>query len=69
MPCRRLTLAAVAVDVAVLAYHVRQADWQIADGSALSALSALALLNMTVVIAQAGPGGTESAGRRAGSGP
>ena len=47
MPYHRLMVTVMVVNLAVLFHHVRRGDWQIADGSALSALSALTLVNVT----------------------
>jgi hypothetical protein len=49
MPYRRLMVAVVAVNLAVLIHHVRR-DWRIADGTALSALSTLTLINLTAAV-------------------
>jgi hypothetical protein len=43
----RLVLAVVLVNVALLFHHSRRGDWQIADGSALTGISALVLVNIT----------------------
>ena len=50
MPYRRLMVTVVVVNLAVLFHHVRRGDWRIADGTALSALSALALVNVTAAV-------------------
>jgi hypothetical protein len=50
MPYRRLMCAVVVGNLAVLFHHVRHGDWQIADGTALSALSAMALVNVTAAV-------------------
>ena len=50
MPYRRLMCAVVVGNLAVLFHHVRRGDWQIADGTALSALSAMALVNVTAAV-------------------
>ena len=50
MPYHRLMVAVVVVNLAVLFHHVRRGDWRIADGTALSALSALALINVTAAV-------------------
>ncbi|HWM19758.1 MAG TPA: hypothetical protein VNO51_08735 [Ilumatobacteraceae bacterium] len=47
MPYHRLMVTVVVVNLAVLFHHLRRGDWRIADGTALSALSALALVNVT----------------------
>ena len=50
MPYRRLMLMVVVANLIVLYHHLRLGDWQIADGTALSAFSALALLNITAAV-------------------
>ncbi len=50
MPYWRLAATVVAVNIAVLALHVRRGDWRVADGTVLSAFSALALLNITAAV-------------------
>ena len=50
MAYHRLMVAVLVVNLAVLIHHLRRGDWQIADGSALSALSALALINITAAV-------------------
>ena len=50
MPYHRLILAVVLINLGVLWYHVDRGDWLIADGSALSALSALTLVNFTAAV-------------------
>ena len=50
MPYRRLMAAVVLVNLAVLVQQVRTGAWQLADGSALSALSTLTLVNLTVAV-------------------
>ena len=50
MPYHRLILAVVLINLGVLCYHVDRGDWLIADGSALSALSALTLVNFTAAV-------------------
>jgi hypothetical protein len=50
MPYNRLILAVVLINLGVLWYHLGRGDWLIADGSALSALSALTLVNFTVAV-------------------
>ena len=49
-PYHRLILAVLALNLGVLAYHLARGDWLIADGSALSALSALTLVNFTAAV-------------------
>jgi hypothetical protein len=50
MPYRRLMLAVMMVNLAVLYNHLRRGDWRIADGTALSGLSAMVLVNMTAAV-------------------
>ena len=50
MPYHRLILAVVLINLGVLCYHLDRGDWLIADGSALSALSALTLVNFTAAV-------------------
>jgi hypothetical protein len=50
MPYHRLILAVVLVNSALLGYHLDRGDWLIDDGSALSALSALTLVNFTAAV-------------------
>lgn len=50
MPYHRLVGAVVLINLGVLCYHVDRGDWLIADGSALSALSALTLVNFTAAV-------------------
>jgi hypothetical protein len=50
MPYRRLMVAVVLVNVAILVARVRAGAWQLADGSALAALSTLTLVNVTVAV-------------------
>jgi hypothetical protein len=40
----------VVVNVGVLVRHVRRGDWRFSDGSALTAVSALTLVNLTVAV-------------------
>jgi hypothetical protein len=49
-PFNRLILAVTLLNLGVLAYHLDHGDWRIADGSALSALGALMLLNFTAAV-------------------
>ena len=46
-PYRRLLLGVVAVNLVVAVHHVTRGDWRLADGTALSALSTLTLINIT----------------------
>jgi len=50
MPYHRLILAVVLINVGVLWYHLDRGDWLIDDGSALSALTALTLVNFTAAV-------------------
>jgi hypothetical protein len=50
MPYHRLIVAVVLINLGVLGYHLNRGDWLIADGSALSALSALTLVNFTAAV-------------------
>ena len=50
MPYRRLMAAVVLVNLAVLVQQVRTGALQLADGSALTALSTLTLVNLTVAV-------------------
>ena len=50
MPYHRLVVAVLLVNVAVLWHHLDRGDWRIDDGSALSALSALTLVNLAAAV-------------------
>ena len=50
MHYRRLAVLVLLVNAGVLGLHLERGDWRIADGSALSALSALALVNFTAAV-------------------
>ena len=50
MPYHRLMVAVLLINLAVLWHHLARGDWRIADGSALSALSALTLVNLTAAV-------------------
>jgi len=50
MPYHRLILAVVLGNLGVLGYHLDHGDWRIDDGSALSALAAAALVNLTAAV-------------------
>jgi hypothetical protein len=50
MPYRRLMAVVVAVNAAILVQQVRTDSWRLADGSALSALSTLTLVNLAVAV-------------------
>jgi hypothetical protein len=47
---RRLTVVVLVANVAVLVHHVQRGDWRVSDGSALSALSALTLVNLALAV-------------------
>lgn len=47
---RRLMIGVVVVNLAVLGHSVQRGSWQLADGSALAALSTLTLVNLTVAV-------------------
>ena len=49
-PYHRLILAVVLTNLGLLCYHVDRDDWRIDDGSALSALTALMLVNLTAAV-------------------
>ena len=50
MPYFRLIILVGLINVAVLVHHLDRGDWLISDGSALSALSTLTLLNFTAAV-------------------
>jgi hypothetical protein len=50
MPYHRLIVAVLAINAAVLADHLQRGDWRIADGSALTALSTLTLVNLAAAV-------------------
>jgi hypothetical protein len=50
MPYHRLIAAVLLANVAMLVLHVDRGDWRLGDGSALSALSALTLVNLTAAV-------------------
>jgi hypothetical protein len=50
MPYHRLILAVVLINCGLLWHHLDRGDWRIDDGSALSALAALTLLNFTAAV-------------------
>ena len=50
MPYHRLIVAVVAVNVALLCHHLQRGDWRIDDGSALSALAGLTLVNLAAAV-------------------
>jgi hypothetical protein len=49
-PYHRLILAVVLTNLGLLCYHLDRGDWRIDDGSALSALTALMLVNLTAAV-------------------
>jgi hypothetical protein len=49
-PYHRLALAVLVINVGVLLLHLDRGDWRIADGSALSGLAALTLVNLTATV-------------------
>ncbi len=50
MPYHRLIAAVVLINAAILCYHVDRGDWRVADGSAVSALAGLTLVNFTAAV-------------------
>jgi hypothetical protein len=50
MPYQRLVAAVVLVNLGLLAYHLDGGDWRIDDGSALSALASLTIVNLTAAV-------------------
>jgi hypothetical protein len=50
MPYHRLIVAVLLINAGVLGYHLDRGDWLIADGSALSALAALTLVNFAAAV-------------------
>jgi hypothetical protein len=50
VPYHRLILAVVLINAGLLWYHLDRGDWLIDDGSALSALGALTLVNLTAAV-------------------
>jgi hypothetical protein len=50
MPYHRLILGVLLINTGALGYHLGRGDWLIDDGSALSGLSALMLLNLTAAV-------------------
>jgi hypothetical protein len=50
MPYQRLLAGVLAVNATLLLIHLLRGDWKITDGSALSALSALTLVNLTAAV-------------------
>jgi hypothetical protein len=50
MPYHRLIVAVVVVNLALLCHHLQRGDWRIDDGSALSALAGLTLVNLAAAV-------------------
>ena len=50
MPYHRLIVAVVLINLGLLGYHLDRGDWPIDDGSALSALAALTLVNFAAAV-------------------
>jgi hypothetical protein len=50
MPYQRLIAAVVLINLALLWHHLQRGDWRIDDGSALSALAGLTLVNLTAAV-------------------
>ncbi|HEX6695405.1 MAG TPA: hypothetical protein VF080_01360, partial [Solirubrobacteraceae bacterium] len=50
MPYHRLIVAVLLVNLALLCHHLQRGDWRIDDGSALSALAGLTLVNLAVAV-------------------
>jgi hypothetical protein len=50
MPYHRLALAVLLINAGVLVLHVERGDWRIGDGSALSGLASLILVNLTATV-------------------
>ncbi|MDY7103313.1 MAG: hypothetical protein S0880_19185 [Actinomycetota bacterium] len=50
MPYQRLVVAVLVVNAAVLVHGLSGGDWRIADGTALDALAALSLVNVTAAV-------------------
>ena len=50
MPYQRLIALVVLVNAGLAWHHVRAADWAVDDGSALSGLAALLLVNLTAAV-------------------
>lgn len=50
MPYYRLTAGILLINAIVLVVNLGQGDWRLTDGSALSALSALVLVNLTIAV-------------------
>ena len=49
-PFHRLIVAVALVNLGVLAYHLARGDWRVQDGSALSGLAAVMLLDLTAAV-------------------
>ena len=50
MPYHRLILAVVLINLGLLCHHLDRGDWRVDDGSALSALAALTIVNFTAAV-------------------
>jgi hypothetical protein len=50
MPYHRLIVAVLAINAGVLWHHLGRGDWRIEDGSALSALAGLTLVNLAAAV-------------------
>src|SRR5687768_6890345 len=50
MPYHRLLAAVLLLNLAVLILHLGRGDWRVGDGSALSALAGLTLVNLTAAV-------------------
>ena len=50
MPYHRLIVAVVLVNLALLCHHLQRGDWRVEDGSALSALAGLTLVNLAAAV-------------------
>ena len=50
MPYHRLVLGIALLNSAVLAHHLDRGDWRVDDGSALSALAALTIVNLAAAV-------------------
>jgi hypothetical protein len=50
MPYHRLIVAVLLINLALLWHHVQRGDWRIDDGSALSALAGLTLVNLAAAV-------------------
>ena len=50
MPYHRLIIAVVLINLALLCHYLQRGDWRIDDGSALSALAGLTLVNLAAAV-------------------